>query len=321
MPERANDKTQQTALAPITMGQRGLELRTLDDLWRFAQFVTQSGMAPKGMDQPAQILVAIQHGAEVGLSPMQSVQSIAVINGRPSLWGDGFLAVVQASPLCEGIAETININGDEITAICRAKRRGRSDWTERRFGVAEAKKAGLWNKQGSWQAYPQRMLQMRARSFCLRDTFPDVLRGIACTEELLDYPESPLTESTALLSGTEALKEQLKEQAPPVTIDRTTGAKLLDKVAAEPKTRKRKPVAAIANTTKTETEPPPTNGGTDIGRMFDGEPAQPAKCELLRCPNCPGETVWDKSLSGRECLACGAKGVPVETPNGNAHDA
>jgi hypothetical protein len=53
--------------------------------------------------------------------------------------------------------------------------------------VAEAKKAGLWGKQGPWTQYPRRMLQMRARGFALRDAFPDVLRGLVTAEEAADY--------------------------------------------------------------------------------------------------------------------------------------
>jgi hypothetical protein len=71
--------------------------------------------------------------------------------------------------------------------VCQAKRRGDAQPVESRFGVAEAKKAGLWGKQGPWTQYPRRMLQMRARGFALRDAFPDVLRGLVTAEEAADY--------------------------------------------------------------------------------------------------------------------------------------
>jgi hypothetical protein len=50
----------------------------------------------------------------------------------------------------------------------------------------DAKRAGLWTKAGPWQTYPRRMLQMRARSFALRDAFPDVLKGLISVKEALD---------------------------------------------------------------------------------------------------------------------------------------
>ena len=46
-------------------------------------------------------MIAIMHGLEVGLSPLSALQRIAVINGRPTIWGDGALALVKASGLCE----------------------------------------------------------------------------------------------------------------------------------------------------------------------------------------------------------------------------
>ena len=54
-----------------------------------------------------------------------------------------------------------------------------------------AKKASLWTKPGPWQQYPDRMLQMRARGFALRDTFADVLRGLISREEAEDMPSPP----------------------------------------------------------------------------------------------------------------------------------
>jgi hypothetical protein len=72
-------------------------------------------------------------------------------------------------------------------AVCVAKRKGRKPVTAR-FSVEDAKRAGLWGKQGPWSAYPKRMMQMRARGFALRDAFPDVLKGMITAEEAQDYP-------------------------------------------------------------------------------------------------------------------------------------
>jgi hypothetical protein len=58
-----------------------------------------------------------------------------------------------------------------------------------KFSVEDAKRAGLWGKQGPWSAYPKRMMQMRARGFALRDAFPDVLKGLITAEEAQDYPD------------------------------------------------------------------------------------------------------------------------------------
>jgi len=166
----------------------GLALQSFDDAFRFAKLVANSEFAPKDFrGKPESCLLAIQHGSEVGLSPMQSLQSIAVINGRPCVWGDAALALVQASPVCEFVYETVEGDGEQMSAVCQAKRRGYSKPTTVTFSVADAKKAGLWGKSGPWQQYPRRMLQLRARGFALRDAFPDVLRGLVTAEEAQDY--------------------------------------------------------------------------------------------------------------------------------------
>lgn len=167
----------------------GLALQTFDDAFRFAKMVAASEFAPKDFKgKPESCLLAIQHGSEVGLSPMQSLQSIAVINGRPTIWGDAALALVQSSPVCEYVREYTEGEGDNLTAVCEAKRRGYPAPTVVRFSVADAKKAGLWGKSGPWQSYGSRMLSLRARGFALRNAFADALRGLITAEEAQDYP-------------------------------------------------------------------------------------------------------------------------------------
>lgn len=168
---------------------RGLALQTFDDAWRFWQMVAKTEFAPKEFrGKPEACMLAGQHAAELGLGPMQGLQCIAVINGRPSIWGDAALALVQSSAVCEYVTESVEGDGDQMVATCTAKRRGYPQPTVVRFSVADAKKAGLWAKSGPWSQYPKRMLQLRARGFALRDCFPDVLKGLVTAEEAQDYP-------------------------------------------------------------------------------------------------------------------------------------
>jgi hypothetical protein len=167
----------------------GLALATFDDAFRFAKMVSQSDFAPKDFKgKPESCLLAIQHGSEVGLSPMQSLQSIAVINGRPTIWGDAALALVQSSPACEYIKEYIEGDGDQAVAVCEVKRRGYPAATVSTFSMFDAKRAGLAGKSGPWTQYPLRMLALRARGFALRNAFADALRGLVTAEEAQDYP-------------------------------------------------------------------------------------------------------------------------------------
>lgn len=156
--------------------------------YRMANVVVKAGMAPKSFDTTEKACVAILHGMEVGLTPMAALQSIAVVNGMPTIWGDGLLALIQGSGLLEDMEETQEVDekGEWQWSICTMKRKGRATPVTRQFTRVMAMKAGLLTKAGPWTQYPTRMGQMRARSWCGRDAFPDVLRGLHNTEETMD---------------------------------------------------------------------------------------------------------------------------------------
>ncbi|WP_211260734.1 recombinase RecT [Pseudoxanthomonas dokdonensis] len=156
--------------------------QTFDQALTFCDYLADSDLVPKDFKgKPANCLIAMQWGAELGLKPLQAVQNIAIINGRPALWGDAVIALVRSSPLCEYITES----DDGKAATCRVKRRGEPEEV-RIFSMDDAKAAGLAGKQGPWTQYPKRMRQMRARAFALRDVFPDVLKGMPIAEEIMD---------------------------------------------------------------------------------------------------------------------------------------
>lgn len=156
--------------------------RNFSELMQFAEWVASSGLAPKDYDgKPEKCAVAMQWGHEIGLQPMQSLQNIAVVGNRPTLWGDAVLALVTSSPACVDVIEWIEYEGTEnMTAYCKAMRHGKQDKIAS-FSISDAMTASLVGKD-VWQKYPKRMLQMRARGFALRDQFPDVLRGLPITE-------------------------------------------------------------------------------------------------------------------------------------------
>ena len=176
--------------ALTTTDRRGFAPATITEAIQFSEMLASSQMVPRAYQgKPQDIMVCVQWGYEIGLAPMQALQNIAVINGKPSVYGDAAMALVQASPVCEDVEEYFEGEGTpNPVAVCVAKRKGRKPVVSK-FSVEDAKRAGLWGKQGPWQAYPKRMLAMRARGFALRDAFPDVLKGLITAEEAQDYPD------------------------------------------------------------------------------------------------------------------------------------
>ena len=179
---------------------------TLQEAWEYAEILSRTDMVPKDFrNNPGNVLVAIQMGAELGLPPTQALQNIAVINGRPALWGDAVLALVKGKPDFEYIDEI----EDGDVAICKIKRAGQPE-VVRTFSQEDAKKASLAGKQGPWTQYPRRMRQMRARSWAVRDCYPDALKGIAVREEAQDIPERNITPASTYEKPTGSRTEQLK---------------------------------------------------------------------------------------------------------------
>jgi hypothetical protein len=166
---------------------RSLAPSNITEAVEFSERLAASSLVPSSFKgKPADVLVAMQWGYELGLSPLQALQNIAVINGKPSVYGDTLLALVQGHPEYAGHKEWLE---GEVAHCLIQRRKGQAVIdTERTFSVTDAKRANLWGKGGPWQQYPQRMLQMRARGFALRDAFADALRGFITVEEAQDYP-------------------------------------------------------------------------------------------------------------------------------------
>lgn len=163
-----------------------MQVDTIEQAERCAKIIATSSFCPSGMHgKPGDIIVALQMGRELGLKPMQALQNIAVINGRPSIYGDAMIAVCRLAQDFEYINE--EPLKDKNGWRCTAKRKNEPP-VIREFTEEDAKLAGLWGKNGPWKQYPSRMLQMRARGFALRDAFADVLRGIIVKEEAEDMP-------------------------------------------------------------------------------------------------------------------------------------
>lgn len=199
----------------------GAEIRpliptTLDEAYRFAKMMALTYNLPEAyyaaprkevIDDLAfdkievatmRAIHAIQLGAEVGIPPAQAIQSILVLNGIGTLWGDAQLGLVIASGKAEFIKEyteggnlweTIdkndksrNVPNRAYTWVFETKRKGSAEPSITKFSIADAIHAGIWGKK-SWATHPDRMGKYKARAFGLRDVYADVLKGLAHSVE------------------------------------------------------------------------------------------------------------------------------------------
>lgn len=217
------------SVVPLRAGGRVQAIipQSVEEVFRLATAIAKSGLAPNGIKGVEQITIAIMHGAEIGLPPMQAVQRIAVVNGRPAIWGDAVPALL----LSRGfrLVETMDGVEDARGATCCVIR---PDGTkiERRFSIGDAKVAGLWGRAGPWKQYPDRMLQMRARGFAARDGAADVLAGLYIAEEAQDIEVVRTRKSSAECKrdGTQGRFDEIRRQ-----IAKATSKEEIDRIESD----------------------------------------------------------------------------------------
>lgn len=171
--------------------------RTLEEAMQFSKLMADSELVPKDFRGKAgNVLIAVQMGAEIGIPPMQSIQNIAVINGRPGIWGDLGKAVLlsRGCKIEERDAKDIKTTGEAHCRITRPDGRV----TERTYSVEDAKTAGLFGRPGPWTTNPYRQLAWRAFWFAARDAAADMLKGLYGAELLADIDPEKVVETTAI---------------------------------------------------------------------------------------------------------------------------
>lgn len=203
---------QELAIRETTQPAFSLTPRNFSEAMQFAELMAKSDLVPKDyQNKPGNIMVAIQKGYEIGMTPMVALESIAVINGRATLWGDGMLALVQASDVYEWHDES---ESTATKGVCVVKRMGNEPHRVE-FTLEDAKRAGLLGKPGPWQQYTARQMKLRARGFALRDQFADVIKGMVQAEEAMDLPSrEPITAEVAQPTPS-SLKDRLRAQLEP----------------------------------------------------------------------------------------------------------
>lgn len=223
----------------LALDMKQVQIKTPDQAFAMCEKLAKSAVVPSAYrGKPADLFVAMQMASELGLPPLNSLANIAVINGKPSLYGDAMIAVARAHPLCQKIEETYD--STTMTATCTVYRIKRAvdniaavvEKVQASFGKGDAVAAGLWGRQGPWKSYPKRMLQMRARGFALRDAFPDALRGVIIYEEAKDLPIQHAVEDIDPSPPAPALESNPEETPQETPQEKTNEADVFDEAVS-----------------------------------------------------------------------------------------
>lgn len=193
-----------------------MDFSNYDAAWRTAELISKAKCIPREFQgNPADVLVVVQFGYELGLNPMIAIQNMMIVNNRPAIWGDAMLALCMRTKGQKfGFIDCIETyDEDKKHWTCTSIRDGREP-VIRTFTMEDAKLGGLLEKPGSWQTNRKRMMQCRTRGFSLRDTYPDILKGIFSIEEASDdlIQDQDNKNSYTAKSIVDSMKDRLKSK-------------------------------------------------------------------------------------------------------------
>lgn len=149
--------------------------------WSLAQRIARTEFVPAALrGKPEAVLACMLSGNEVGVSPMQALAKIHIIDGRPAMAAELMRAIV----LRDGHELWIEESSSTSCTVA-GQRKGSARETRVTWTLDDAQRAGLKGKK-NWQTYPTAMLLARATGALCRAIFPDVLAGISYTAEELE---------------------------------------------------------------------------------------------------------------------------------------
>src|SRR5229473_3218539 len=190
-----------TALAvqtePVVLAPRSetYEPSSIQEALQLARVLVNSRLLPRAIQTPEAAFTIILAGKELGLTAMQSIRSMHVIEGKPTLSADLMVALVKRSPVCRYFRL---IRSDDKVATYETVREGDPAPTTMSFTIEEAQRAQLTGKD-NWKKYPAAMLRARCGAALARAVYPELVMGVYDTDEL---EERPVRKSPAPLRGT-----------------------------------------------------------------------------------------------------------------------
>jgi hypothetical protein len=167
-----------------------------DQLYRAANLFASSDLVPAAYKgKPANCFIAIEMADRMGISPFAVLQSLVIIQGKPSMEAKLIIALVNDSGIFEDPLEYEVVGDDpfaadyKVRAFATMKKTGKKclgPWIDYRMVKGE----GWLSKGGSkWATMPSIMFSYRAASFFAKLYCPQITMGMQTREEMEDVRE------------------------------------------------------------------------------------------------------------------------------------
>jgi hypothetical protein len=178
------------------------EPHDLASAMQLADVLSRSKLIPGSLRNPADILIVVMTGRELGLTVMQSVRGCHVIDGKVGMSAELMLALVKRRPECKFIRI---VESTDIVCTLETQRDGDPEPTRMSYSIEQAKRAGVTNKD-NWKKHTEAMLRARCASALCRAVYPDLLLGVYSEDEMDEIAGSrrPARVESTVIESTEA---------------------------------------------------------------------------------------------------------------------
>ncbi len=164
---------------------RAFEPRDIDEGYNMAKLLVASGLMPRGVQRPEAAFAIIAAGRELGLTAMQSLRSIHIIEGKPTLSADLIAALCKSrSDVCVYFRL---VESTDKVARYETQRKGEPAPTAMAWTWEDAQRAGVTGKD-NWKKYPAAMLRARCITALARAVYPDLAMGVYDPDEVSSEP-------------------------------------------------------------------------------------------------------------------------------------
>lgn len=171
-----------------------MALQSWDELLSRAEYFAKSQLIPSALrGKPADVAIILQYGVELGIPPLQALNGIDVVQGKPTVSPQLAIALIRSKVP----KSFIKIETDEVKLVSRVTMARDRDHKDEAYtatwDMAKAQKMGLTGKD-NYQKQPATMIEWRATMQAARKVFPDIIKG-------LDYSPDEIEDFTAPTQG------------------------------------------------------------------------------------------------------------------------
>lgn len=197
---------------------RAFEPHTTKEALELAGLLVRGKLLSRAVTTPEAAFHIIATGRELDLTALQSLRSIHIIDGKPTLSADLIAALCKKSSLCRYFRL---VTSSDTVATYETHRHGEPSPTRLSFTMAEAQRAGLSSKD-NWRKFPAAMLRARAITALARAVYPDLLAGCYDQDEISVAPDIEHAQDTSAPAFASSTDAPLDEK--PATEEPSQGA-------------------------------------------------------------------------------------------------